>query len=371
MEQQDALKEAITALSHSHTMGKALVGFDGYVDKIKKVIKKRLKDKVEPFPTIADFAARLAYAAGKSAQLELVSETTKLGGNAPIMANSLAKLAFETTCVGTLGTPKIDPVFQDLPATLISLGAPAETIALEFEDGKLILSDVKAFEDLGWEKVKSVMGLPHLERLFAESQLLALVDWSNLPLANDLLQGILREVVPKTAGGNQHFFFDLADPTAKSPAEIMAILETMGSYAAYGKVTLGVNENEALFLYQIYYSDQPKPETLIDLGQAIFAQLSVNELVIHPLDRALYISADHAVEQAGRVVKEPKIQTGAGDNLNAGYCLGIQLNLSPSACLVCGMGNSGAYVSLGHSPSKAELMDYLEKWWTSIKHTSN
>lgn len=108
---------------------------------------------------------------------------------------------------------------------------------------------------------------------------------------------------------------------------------------------------------------------MIDIGQAIFAKLAVNELVIHPLDRALYISADRAVEQAGLVVKEPKIQTGAGDNLNAGYCLGIQLNLSPSACLVCGMGNSGAYVSLGHSPNKTELVDYLENWLASITDT--
>lgn len=370
MELQDALQEAIIALKQPPTLGKALVGFDGYVDKIKKVVKKRLKDRVEPFPTIADFAERLAYAAGKSAQIELVSETTKLGGNAPIMANTLAKLAFETTCVGTLGEPSIEPVFQDLPATLISLGPPAETIALEFGDGKLILSDVKAFEDLGWKKLKEKVGLPKLEELFRESQLLALVDWSNLPLANDLLQGIRRELLPKTARGNQHFFFDLADPTAKPPTDIIAILESMGSFSAYGKVTVGVNENEALFLYQIYYPDQAKPETLIELGQAIFAKLSVHELVIHPLDRAVYISANQAIEQVGRVVEVPKIQTGAGDNLNAGYCLGIQLNLSPSACLVCGMGNSGAYVSLGHSPSKAELINYLENWQTSIKPTS-
>lgn len=369
MELKEALKEAIAALQQPHTLGKALVGFDGYIDQIKKVIKKRLKDKVEPFPTIADFADRLAFAAGKSAQLELVSETTKLGGNAPIMANALAGLAFETTCVGTLGAPAIDPVFQDLPATLISLGPAAETIALEFGDGKLILSDVKAFEDLGWEKVKSVVGLPRLERLFAESQLLALVDWSNLPLANDLLQGIRAELVPKTATGNQHFFFDLADPTAKSPADIIAIVETMGSFSTFGKVTLGVNENEALFLYQIYYPDQSKPETLIDIGQAIFAKLAVDELVIHPLDRAVYVSTDQAIEQAGRVVMDPKIQTGAGDNLNAGYCLGVQLNLSPSACLICGMGNSGAYVSLGHSPSKTELIDYFENWLASITDT--
>ncbi len=371
MELQEALQEAIAALEQPSRVGKALVGFDGYVDKIKKVVKRRFKDRVEPYPTIAEFADRLAYAAGKSAQLELISETTKLGGNAPIMANALAKLSFETTCVGTLGSPTIEPVFQNLPATLISLGPPAETIALEFGDGKLILSDVKAFEDLGWEKLKAVVGLPNLEQLFKESQLLALVDWSNLPLANDLLQGIQTELIPKTTRADQHYFFDLADPTAKEAADIRGILETMGTFSAYGKVTLGVNENEALFLYAIYYPEKPKPATLLAIGQAIFDKLSVDELLIHPLDRAVYISSDLAVEQMGRVVQNPKIQTGAGDNLNAGYCLGTQLHLSPSACLVCGMGNSGAYVSLGHSPTRSELIDYLTKWFSHIESNSH
>ena len=73
MELKQALQEAIAALESPPTLGKALVGFDGYVDKIKKVVKRRLKDRVEPYPTIAEFADRLAYAAGKSAQLELVS----------------------------------------------------------------------------------------------------------------------------------------------------------------------------------------------------------------------------------------------------------------------------------------------------------
>ncbi|MBX2876516.1 MAG: ADP-dependent glucokinase/phosphofructokinase [Saprospiraceae bacterium] len=361
---EDAILELLSALENPIRI-KAVVGFDGYIDQIKKVVQKREGKHFEPFPSIATFAERLAFAAGKSAQFELVSQALKLGGNAPIMANSLGRLGFATTCVGTLGSPAIHPAFSNLPAQLISLGPPAETIALEFGDGKLILSDVKAFEDLGWEKVKEVIGVDRLEDLFLENQLLALVGWSNLPLANDLLQGILTHIMPKCAGGNQQFFFDLADPTAKPPDHIRALVQTIGAFSKFGQVTLGVNENEAIYLYQTYFPGQSLPDDLQLLGVDLFRELNLHQLVIHPLDRALLITEDGAIEQLGKVVEQPKIQTGAGDNLNAGYCLGICLGVSDRACLVAGIANSGAYVSLGHSPDTRALAQYLRTWLKS------
>lgn len=361
MSTRAAISELLGALDQKSNKN-ALVGFDGYIDQIKKVVKKRQGIDFEPFPSIADFADRLAFAAGKSAQIELVSQEIKLGGNAPIMANALAHLEFETTCVGTLGSPDIHPVFKDLPTQMISIGAPAETIALEFGDGKLILSDVKTFEDLGWEKLKETVGLDQLIRHFRENELVALVDWSNLPLANNLLCGLLEHVIPISADGKQQFFFDLADPTAKPAEDIRALLKTIGEFSNYGHLTLGVNENEAIFLYQIHYPDQDVPSDLGVLGKALFSQLKLQQLVIHPLDRAILITKDGALEQIGKVVAEPKIQTGAGDNLNAGYCMGLRLGVSNRACLVAGIANSGAYVSLGHSPNISELSQYLQAW---------
>lgn len=363
MRTREAIEELIEALERIEPQKvKALVGFDGYIDQIKKVAKKREGANFEAFPSIADFSERLAFAAGKSAQLELVTQEVKLGGNAPIMANALAALGFDTTCIGTLGEPEIHPLFAALPAQLLSLGPPAETLALEFGDGKLILSDVKAFQDLGWEKLQERIGLDQLTKLFHENRLLALVDWSNLPLANDLLTGILEHLMPKLAQGQYTFFFDLADPTAKPPADIKDIVKTIGRFSDFGQVTLGVNENEAIFLYQIHFPQSSIPSDLKLLGRSLFDQLKINQLVIHPLDRALLITESATIEQTGKVVEEPKIQTGAGDNLNAGYCLGLTLGVSEQACLVAGIANSGAYVSLGYSPSLSDLKPYLQGW---------
>jgi len=357
-----AIEELLAALAIERSPKKALVGFDGYIDKIKRVVKRRNGQNYEPFPSIAEFADRLAFAAGKSAQLELVSQETKLGGNAPIMANALARTGFETTCLGTLGSPTIHPLFEKIPAELISLGPPAETVALEFGDGKLILSDVKALENLSWEWVGNTVGVEGLKQRFEQHEFLAMVGLSNLPLANDLLAGILEHLLPVCDNTPRNFFFDLADPTAKPPEKIRKMVAIIGDFSRFGAVTLGVNENEAIFLYQIHFEGETPPSDLKKLGVALFGQLSIDRLVIHPIDRALLITADGVIEQRGKVVAAPKIQTGAGDNLNAGYCLGLSLRVSASACLLAAIANSGAYVSLGHSPTIEELRDYLYHW---------
>jgi sugar/nucleoside kinase (ribokinase family) len=56
------------------------------------------------------------------------------------------------------------------------------------------------------------------------------------------------------------------------------------------------------------------------------------------------------------------VQTGGGDNLNAGYCLGLLLGLDPSQCMILGMASSGSYVQESQSPDVTQLISYLKNW---------
>src|SRR5262245_58615733 len=79
----------------------AFLGLDGFVDEIFHVVDKRESaEKYQRLPTIARYAERLAAAAGKSTNVELVSQLVKLGGNGPIMANALASLGLRVTYLG-------------------------------------------------------------------------------------------------------------------------------------------------------------------------------------------------------------------------------------------------------------------------------
>src|SRR5579872_1858633 len=114
----------------------AFVGLDGFVDEILHVVDKRESAEVyHRLPTIARLAERMAGAAGRSTNLELVNQITKLGGNGPIMANALASFGIKVTYLGILGYPNLHPVFETFAkrAEVHSIAPPGTTDALEFE----------------------------------------------------------------------------------------------------------------------------------------------------------------------------------------------------------------------------------------------
>ena len=100
----------------------AFVGLDGFVDDILHVVDKRESaEKYQRLATIAQFAQRLAAAAGHSTNVEMVSQLKKLGGNGPIMANALASFGLKVTYLGILGYPNLHPVFADFANDLLSI----------------------------------------------------------------------------------------------------------------------------------------------------------------------------------------------------------------------------------------------------------
>ena len=360
----------ISDLSFSYN---AFVGLDGYVDFIQRAVKFQSKDGPVYFETLKDYGEHIVKAAGKSAQIELVTYEKKLGGNAPIMAQALGSLGFKTTCIGNFGKDSIQDVFQETDdnVTLISIGEPAVTNALEFHDGKLILSEVGPFKNQDWKFLKSAVGLNNLFHPMNKAKLIALVDWCNLPYATEYWRGILVEVLPELSEKERHFFFDIADPSRRSDAELEEVLEVIEGYNSFGKVTLGLNENETEKLYASLLRNngmvEGQPISLIDMGQYIFRNINVWNLLIHPTNRSISINNNGISELHGRLVSKPKISTGGGDNFNAGYCAGLLLGFDIESSMILGMAASGSYVQNGMSNTLQEIESYINNWIHELK----
>src|SRR5258708_31599045 len=140
----------------------AFVGLDGFVDDILHVVDKReTAEKYLRLPTIAQYAERLAAAAGRSTNVELVSQLTKLGDNGPIMANALASFGLKVSYLGILGYPNLHPVFTDFArlAEVHSIAEPGYTDAIEFEDGKIMLGKHSSLRQMNWENIEARFGL--------------------------------------------------------------------------------------------------------------------------------------------------------------------------------------------------------------------
>jgi hypothetical protein len=251
----------------------AIIGLDGFIDKIQRPVKTQDQSGSRYYDSLESFGQRIKEASDQSAQIELHTNTIKLGGNAPIFANALAGLGISNTCLGTFGLPEINPVFHKMhdDCDIISLGNAAETNALEFEDGKLILSELSAFTDLDWSRVKKGLDLNHMARQVSKARLIGLVDWCNLPHATDIWQGFLEELVKPHVDQQPRFFFDLADPSKKSAQDVNQVISIINGFSGYGKVTLGVNENEGLQLarflgLEVNISDEKENGTMLRLS---------------------------------------------------------------------------------------------------------
>jgi hypothetical protein len=366
----------------SKPISQAFVGFDGFIDTIQNAVKFRLPDGAVYFNTIREFSDHLATMDGKSGQVELVTNKIKMGGNAPILSNALSKLGVITRCVGSMGFPEINPLFKESNtiAEQLSVSPPGSSSAIEFGNGKIILSDLSVFKNYNWRYIKEKLDLGKLIKSLAATRLYALVDWANVAEATDIWQGFLDDVIRPAGKKDQYFLFDLCDPSKKSSEQIDEMLDLISDFSEYGKVTLGLNENEANKIWlalnghdHVGGHDGVELPPINTVGYFIYRAMNIDTLLIHPIDRTIVFrnqkdeKKPSVIELFGHVVSKPKVQTGGGDNLNAGYCLGLLVGLEVHQCMLLGMAASGAYVKNGASSDVNDLIQYLEHWATKLK----
>lgn len=345
---------------------RAFVGFDGFVDQIVHLVDQR-QDAAhyERLRTLAGLGQRVLAAAGRSTNIEGVVQQVKLGGNGPIMANALAALGLQVTCVGALGWPAIHPVFQELAgrATIHGVAEPGQTDALEFEDGKLMITKTAALHDVTWANIRDRLGAEHFRTVLGAMDLVAFVNWTMIPHMSDIWEVLLREIVPSWEAGSKLVFFDLADPQKRTRADILRALDLMQEFARRFPVTLGLNEKEAWEIAEVLglAGERRDRDSLARVAGEMARRIPLDTLVVHPVSYALAIRGGGRVEVAGPFAPDPKITTGAGDHFNAGFCLGRLLGFDLELSLLTGVTASGYYVREARSPSREDLIEFLSK----------
>ena len=346
---------------------RAFVGLDGFVDEIVHAVDKR--DSAESYqrlPTMTAFSERIAAAAGKSTNVELVTERTKLGGNGPIMANALACLGIKVSYVGALGYPSMHPVFNEFArhAEVHSVAEPGHTDAIEFGDGKLMLCKSVLLNDITWANIQARFGRDKFIEKFSTADLVSFVNWTMIPFMSDLWAALLDEFCPSPAGARRILFFDLADPEKRTAKDILRALGLIARFENYFDVVLGLNEKEAYEIGDVLglNTSHRTRDGLARLATDIQKQIPINTLVVHPVTYALAVSQGKVSTADGPYIARPVITTGAGDHFNSGFCSGKLLGFDNEASVLLGATASGCYVRSGQSPSFDGLVHLLRDW---------
>ncbi len=346
----------------------AVIGFDGFIDRIMRAVAQRqgLGANYTPFTGLAAFGQRITAAAGKSTNIELYLEQEQLGGNGPLMGRALLATGMGVRYVGALGHPVVHPIFQEFAqkTQAISLCNPGITHALEFPDGKLMLGEPRAMEELTYARLAETVGEAAWVALLGHAELIALVNWTQTPYMTQLLEGVLVKSLPALPHRPRHFFFDLADPAKRLREELLVGLRVMARYQAFGQVTLGMNLSEGqqvATVLGIPLADTT-PASLQEACARIREKLNIGCAVIHPINGAACATGEGTWWVDGPHCDKPAITTGGGDNFNAGFTTGLLLGLPPPCCLTVAVSVSGFYVRNAHSPSLAELTAFLREW---------
>ena len=345
---------------------KVLIGFDGFVDEIIYVVDKRYDHaNYKRLEYLDDYGQKISAAAGLSLNVEMLPIQKKIGGNGPIMANSLANLDAKVTYIGALGASEVHPVFQPMKERMetLSVADPGFTDAIEFLDGKLISCKLEGLKGVTWDNIKKKITPLELARRIDECDCLGFVDWTLVVHMTAVWQGIITEVFPLLQNHNKRkLMVDLADPEKRTPEDILAAIKCVEKFEEKFTVILGLNEKEANEIADLYDLPGGDGRELLALTKALAATIKVTTVVVHPVKQACAVSGEETAIIDGPYCHSPILTTGAGDNFNAGFLYAQMNNFDLQESLTVGCANSGYYVRSGVSPTTTEISDFIIDW---------
>ncbi|MDR2629046.1 MAG: PfkB family carbohydrate kinase [Puniceicoccales bacterium] len=300
-----------------------VVGFDGFVDTIVQAVDVRDGGKYTKIETISDFGKRIMSAAGKSSNIELVPQKKLIGGNGPLLAETLCKFGINVKYIGALGDCA-NNIFQDFAnkTSAISTGDYGETRAIEFSDGKILFGEMLSLAQTTVHSILAKISSKNLVSAVDSSDAFAMVNWTMMQHMTSIARFFATEILPQCAKNNRLFFFDLADPEKRKQSELVEFLHLISSYQKFGRSVLGLNVREAQQVLHALGQDfqlDEKENRMKEAAKLLRKALKIEVVFIHGV-RVSSAATDEESAIANRYfVKNPKILTGAGDRYNAGF----------------------------------------------------
>lgn len=300
------------------------LGFDGFIDEIKKVVS----ENGQHVESKSEFVAMLGEE-HINKDLDLDTTFVRAGGSCAITAKVCAGLGAAVTAYFNAGKPKINPLFLADGIDIHSLGQPAITWALEFHSGKVMLADRTPLEAV------SLRNLPKkeekaLKKALWESDGVMLLGYAVVPRSLELWDSVRSILLKAPSGKRPRVFFDLADISVKSDAELEGLIAAIRGFAGDFPVTLSLNRNEANRMSR--FCSTGGQDDLAEQGKALYAALGVEELLIHSSRRVVGCSKGIVSDQETEYVEKPVTTTGCGDNFSGAYffhrCAGADMEKS-------------------------------------------
>jgi sugar/nucleoside kinase (ribokinase family) len=340
-----------------------VLGFDGFVDTVRRVVDERHDaESFDPMTELGAFGERIAASADErsSITVEWTRDGTRTGGHTCHVARALIGLGGRPTMIGAYGDPERD-VFADEfgAARRYSFGEPNYTEAVEFDDGKLLVTETGATRTLDWETLADAVGVETLAARLDGADVLGMGYWVVIPDFPSILTGLRERVWPTLDDPPGTVLVDPGDVRQLADDVLTDGIEPLRRFATVAPVTLSANRAEMFHLADAL--DAPSG-SLSAAATAVRDRLGLRRAVAHAADASVAAGPERTVSVAVPRVADPAMTTSAGDHFNVGLALGLSAGLSDSAAVCLGNATAGVFVRTGDPPTEASLRAFLDRY---------
>ncbi|MBA7544528.1 hypothetical protein ES705_36887 [subsurface metagenome] len=291
----------------------------------------------------------------------------------------MSALGVKTCLMGAIGYPNILDTFKPLTEKKnmlsISIGNPGETVGLEFDDGKIMLTDFANVMNINWEFLMERVGNDKLIKSLDLADVIGFGHWSLIPCYNEIWEHLLDETFPSITGLHEKLFFvDLADINKRTNKDILEMLQILKRIDEQIPVLLSLNDQEAIGIsaaLENVKTIDPSKENFtdyIDGSKLINDEIQLSYLVIHSSQFATISTKEEHFWVSQAYTSKPSYTTGAGDHFHSGCAVGLAGQLTPPEAILFGNVLTAIFVRTGKSPNIEELtlflnnyLEYLEK----------
>jgi sugar/nucleoside kinase (ribokinase family) len=371
LETLDRVGPKLEAFKQKASKITCFLGFDGYLDSLYSIVKSR-SDAItwERMESMKEFGNLVVDTAGSSANIERVLKKRIFGGFAPNTSRALNALGVETILVAALGLPDFSQYYKQTSLVKpISIANPGETLGLEFDDGKIMITDFEPILNINQETLMKSVSKSKLIEYINNSNILGFGHWALVPHLNDIWDYFLNNLFPSaTELKNKLFFVDIADITKRSKEDIIEMIAILQKIDQEIPVMLTVNDREAIRLSHILSNVKPiipikeNHKDFIKGGRLINDEINLSYFVIHsPHFATISTYSDHYWITEG-YTSTPNFTVAAGDHFNSGVVLSLATSMTPPESILIGNALTAIFVRTGISPSFNQLIQYIERY---------
>jgi hypothetical protein len=217
-----------------------------------------------------------------------------------------------------------------------------------------------------WSSLKNDAVIGGLRSLFRDCSIVQFADWSKTVDASEFWYGLFSDVIRPLNKRDYEFIFHPGNVSARLSFEVNELLDIIGDYASYGRVTLMVDEEDADRLWSRlngratyatssgFRSPNVKEKYLF-----LFNAMRVDVLLINGNDRMVLLSRDGQFNFTGKSLNKISVPDDNRGYFNSGYQLGLLLQLDIPYCIVLGRAISGAAAKYATRLGAAELFSFI------------